>query len=211
MLHEWYVTERCRKFIQMSYKFDGSGRASRQPQFIVHQCVHMIYAFRCIYIIHCLLSLKDWQVSQPAQLSEAYFNSTVPSAFTAIQNIKRPAKECIDDNHRQNVTWTNESFTALDVHTGPQGLGRTPVTHLLLRQIFRGMVSDIKALLVTLGNYIYIYIIPYQQTAFIMCGMSHPLIRCANDESFRLQGLERHLNKHFQRRGTVHLQQELGS
>ena len=148
----WYVTEHCRKFIQMSYKFDGSGRASRQPQFIVHQCVHMLYALRCIYIIHCLVSLPDWQVRQPAHLSETYFNSTVPSAFTAIQNIKRPAKECLDDHHRQNVSWTNESFTALEVHTGTQGLGRSPVTHLLLRQIFRGMVSDISALLVTLGN-----------------------------------------------------------
>jgi hypothetical protein len=136
----------------MSYKFDGSGPSSRQPQFIVHQCVHMLYALRCIYIIHCLVSVPDWKVKEPAQLSETYFNCTVASSFTAIQNIKRPAKTCIDDHHRQHVTWVDETFTALEVHTGINGLGRATVTHLLLRQMFRRMVADISALLGTLGN-----------------------------------------------------------
>jgi hypothetical protein len=152
MSHMWYVTDHCRKFIQMSYKFYGSGASSRGSQFIVHQCVHILYALRCVYIIHCLVTLPDWQVSQPGVLSEAWLNSQLPSAFTAIQNIKRPAKECLEDHHKQNVTWTNEAFTALQVHTGHQGFGRTPVSHLLLRQIFHGMVAEIRSVLGTLGT-----------------------------------------------------------
>ena len=148
----WYVTHHCRKYIQMSYKFYGSGSSSRGSQYIVHQCVHILYALRCVYIIHCLVTLADWQVNQPRLLSQVWLNSQTPSAFTAIQNIKRPAKECLDDHHKQNVTWTNAAFTTLQVHTGPQGLGRTPVSHLLLRQAFCSMVSDIRDVLATLGK-----------------------------------------------------------
>ena len=204
----WYVTEHCRQYIQMSYKFDGSGRASRQPQFIVHQCVHMLYALRCIYIIHCLVSLQDHQVSVPARLSEKYLNCHLASSFTAIQNIKRPAKGCIDDHHRQNVSWVDDSFTALEVHTGINGLGRAPVTHIMLRQIFGRMVADISALLGTLGNCSAIPV-SQPQTALTVWGMSQPLNRSANSQSFGLHGLKRFFDQFTQGRGPLHLQQEL--
>jgi len=150
-----------RQFIQMSYKFEGSGTLSRDPQFIVHQCIRILYAFRCIYVLHCLVTIPDWQFTQPELLSKSFLNSTAASAFTAIQNIKRPAKQCIPDHHKQHVTWTDEGFTALEVHTGISGLGRTPVSHVLLRTMFKRMLQDIQSELDTIGEYVFMKMQPF--------------------------------------------------
>ncbi len=45
---------------------------------------------------------------------------------------------------RQNITWKDGEYTSLEVHTGAQGLGRTLVTHAMLREVFRLMLADIR-------------------------------------------------------------------
>jgi hypothetical protein len=132
-----------RKFIQMSYLVHGSGPSSRNAQFIVHQCVHMLYALRCTYFIHCMEQLDQSLVEAPAFLSNLYLNCHRNSGFTAIQNIKRPGKSCIPENHRQNVTWTCSSHTSLEVHTGQDGLDRVQVSHSILRQVFRKIMESL--------------------------------------------------------------------
>jgi hypothetical protein len=89
-----------RKFLQASYVTHGCGPNSRNAQFIVHQCVQILFAFRCTYICHCMERVKDTQVSEPERLSLTFLNSHKGSGFTALQNIKRPAKNSIPDHHR---------------------------------------------------------------------------------------------------------------
>ena len=89
-----------RKFLQASYVTYGCGPNSRNAQFIVHQCVHILYAFRCIYIAHCLERVRETNVREPERLSLKFLNSHKGSGFTGLQNIKRPAKNCIPDHHR---------------------------------------------------------------------------------------------------------------
>lgn len=45
---------------------------------------------------------------------------------------------------RQNITWKDEGYTSLEVHTGAEGLGRTPVSHAMLREVFQLMMVDIR-------------------------------------------------------------------
>jgi hypothetical protein len=51
---------------------------------------------------------------------------------------------CNTEVHRQNITWKDGEYTSLEVHTGAQGLGRTLVTHAMLREVFRLMLADIR-------------------------------------------------------------------
>lgn len=49
--------------------------------------------------------VKDSQVREPERLSLTFLNSHQGSGFTAIQNIKRPAKNSIPDHHRFVRAW----------------------------------------------------------------------------------------------------------
>lgn len=154
-----YVTQVCytshRKFIQMSYKFFGCGPNSRNAQYVVHQCVSILYAFRCAFIVHCIDYVDHTKVDVPEQLSSAFFNSAVNSSFTAIQNIKRPAKQCIPDHYGQNVTWTGTGFKALQVHTGSGGLGRVAVSHSIIKETFAKIFDAIVKILSTMNVSVY--------------------------------------------------------
>ena len=127
----------------MSYKTYGSGPNSRNAQFVIHQCVAMLYALRCAFIVHCLDQVHDTNVELPEQLSTKFLNSSVNSNFTAIQNIKRPGKMCIPDHYGQSVTWTCTAHTALVVHTGPLSLGRLAVSHAIIKETFNKIFCDI--------------------------------------------------------------------
>ncbi len=96
----------ARKYIQTSYVRFGCGAQSRNANFIVYQCVHILYALRLAYLYHCVDTVHDLDMDEPARLSQIFLNSTVQSGFTAIQNIKRPSKESRSSNDKQNVTWT---------------------------------------------------------------------------------------------------------
>lgn len=151
----WYVTLVCytfhRKFIQMSYKALGCGPNSRNAQFVVHQCVSILYALRCAFIVHCMDYVDPTKVDVPEQLSSTFFNSAVNSSFTAIQNIKRPGKQCIPDHYGQNVTWVGIGFTALYVHTGSAGLGRVAVSHSIIKETFTKILDAIVKILSTMN------------------------------------------------------------
>ena len=86
------ITVRCRKFLQMSYIAYGSGPDSRNAQFVVHQCVGILYAMRVFFLHHCLQVVHCSRVDEPERISRLYLNGQKSSSFTAIQNIKRPAK-----------------------------------------------------------------------------------------------------------------------
>ncbi len=87
-------------------------------------------------------TVHDYDVDEPAKLSEKFLNSTVQSAFTAIQNIKRPSKESRSSDDKQNVTWTGSGHEELEVHTGNLGLNRVKVTHEMLRTTFKRLVTQ---------------------------------------------------------------------
>ncbi len=140
-----------RKFLQASYVSNGCGEQSRNAQFVVHQCVRILYAFRCIYMCHCLAKISPSMVHEPEWLSLTYLNSQRFSAFTALQNIKRPAKQCIPDHHRQNITWMNQEHTVLNVHVGYQGLERVTVSHVLIKEVYDKIFSDICRVLKATG------------------------------------------------------------
>ncbi len=127
----------------MSYKHYGNGPTSRNAQNVVNQCVHILYALRCIFLIHCLDRVHDSQVKEPERLSRLFLNSTVTSNFSSIQDIKRPAKRCIPEHHGNRVEWVGTGHICLKVHTGPQGLGRVQVSHAILRSIYDRIFSDI--------------------------------------------------------------------
>jgi len=140
-----------RKFFQMSYICYGSGQASRNAQFIAHQCVHILYAFRLVYLYHCIHVLRPDQILQPQILSKKYLNSTVDSAFTAIQNIKRPAKSCFAMHVRQNVTWVGSGYVSLLVHHGKDGLERAAVSHMVLKTTYHKILDNMKNLFIQMG------------------------------------------------------------
>jgi len=140
-----------RKFIQMSYKHFGNGPSSRNAQVVVNQCVHILYALRCVFLIHCLDRIHDSQVQEPQRLSLLFLNSHEGSNFSSLQDIKRPAKQCIPDHHGQNVEWIGTGHTCLQVHTGPDGLGRVVVSHAIIRAIFDQLMSDIQRRLQEIG------------------------------------------------------------
>jgi hypothetical protein len=97
-------------------------------------------------------TVHDLDMDEPAKLSEKFLNSTVQSAFTALQNIKRPAKESRSSNDRQNVTWTGSVLgLELEVHTGSYGLDRVKVTHEMLRITFIRLVTKISRDLQMMG------------------------------------------------------------
>jgi hypothetical protein len=129
----------------MSYKIHGSGPSSRNAQFVVHQCVQILYAIRCTYLVHVMDEVPHRKVDAPTQLSVAFLNSQVNSNFSALQNIKRPGKQCIPDHHRQNISWTGSSRTSLQVHTGQHGLGRVEVSHQILRETFEKILRVLKS------------------------------------------------------------------
>lgn len=135
----------------MSFICYGSGQASRNAQFIAHQCVHILYAFRLVYLYHCVRVLRPDQVLQPPILSKKFLNSTVDSAFTAIQNIKRPAKSCFALHVRQNVTWVGSGYVSLMVHHGKDGLERTAVSHILLKTTYYNILDNMKNLFIEMG------------------------------------------------------------
>ena len=135
---------RGRKFIQMSYCTFGCGPNSRNAQFVVHQCVGILYAMRVFFLHHCLNVVHPTKILEPARLSLEYLNSGVSSSFTAIQNIKRPAKLDIPAFGSQKITWLGSDFVALQVHTGSLGLNRVQVTHQALRDTFNRIVSKMR-------------------------------------------------------------------
>ena len=92
---------------------------------------------------HCLKIVQPSMVTEPERISAKYFNSTVPSSFTALQNIKRPAKGCIEQHYRQNVTWTSPDYTSLEVHTGRMKLDRVAVSHNIIKTLYDNIVSAI--------------------------------------------------------------------
>jgi hypothetical protein len=135
---------RDRKFIQMSYCTFGCGPNSRNAQFVVHQCVGILYAMRVFFLHHCLNVVHPTKILEPARLSMEYLNSGVSSSFTAVQNIKRPAKLDIPAFGSQKITWLGSDFVALQVHTGTLGLNRVQVTHQALRDTFNRIVSRMR-------------------------------------------------------------------
>jgi len=134
-------------FLQTSYVIFGCGRESRDAQFVVHQCVHLLYALRCAYLWHCLETMPPTLVNGPEDLSRLFLNSTKQNAFAALQDIKRPGNQCIEHDDRQNVTWVGFKFDSLMVHAGTQGLDRIPVSHQTLRAAFHGLCGAIVVLL----------------------------------------------------------------
>lgn len=140
-----------RKFIQMSFKHFGTGPHSRNAQVVVNQCVHILYALRCVFLIHCLDRIHHSQVDEPERLSLQFLNSHVSSCFASIQDIKRPAKQCIPEHFGNNVEWVGQGHTVLRVHTGPQGLGRVEVSHAIIKSVYQGLLVAIRQLMRKLG------------------------------------------------------------
>jgi hypothetical protein len=128
----------------MSYVVNGCGPSSRNAQFVVHQCVAIVYAMRVMFMHHCLKVLHPTAVQEPQRISATYFNSLNNSAFTALQNIKRPAKGCIPNHYAQNITWTSTDYTALEVHTGRQNLDRVAVSHTQIRLTYMTLLTSIR-------------------------------------------------------------------
>ena len=140
-----------RKFIQMSYCTFGCGPNSRNAQFIVHQCVGILYAMRVFYLHHCLKIVHPSRILEPSRISLSYLNSGVSSSFTAIQNIKRPGKLDIPEFGSQKITWSGLDFVSLHVHTGVLGLCRVPVSHTSLRDAYNRIISKIRDNLKKMG------------------------------------------------------------
>jgi hypothetical protein len=139
------ITVRCRKFLQMSYIAYGSGPDSRNAQFVVHQCVGILYAMRVFFLHHCLQVVHCSRVDEPERISRLYLNGQKSSSFTAIQNIKRPAKWDIPECGEQKITWeVGSRYTALKVHCGSMGLDRVLVTHGMLKATFHRIISEIR-------------------------------------------------------------------
>lgn len=137
-----------RKFIQMSYIAFGSGPNSRNAQFVVHQCVAILYAMRVFFLHYCLRVLHPSRVDEPERISNLFLNSQKTSSFTSIQNIKRPAKLDIPPFGDQKITWVVDSnYTSLLVHCGVMNLDRVPVSHSLLRNTFNRIVEEIRCYL----------------------------------------------------------------
>jgi hypothetical protein len=148
-----------RKFIQTSYVRFGCGPQSRNAQFVVHQCVHILYALRLAYLYHCVYTVHDADCDEPAKLSELFLNSTRQSGFTALQNIKRPGWKSIAKDDSQNVTWTGSGYKQLEVHTGRFGLDRVKVSHMMLEKTFKNILNEISQDLLKFG----IKIIKYRE------------------------------------------------
>lgn len=141
----------ARKFIQMSYKHFGSGPKSRSAQFVVDQCVHILYALRCIFLVHCLDVIDHSRVKEPERLSLLFLNSHVTSNFSSIQDIKRPAKKSIPEHHGNNIEWIGTGHTVLKVHIGIHGLERVEVSHAILLGLYQHMLVAIVDHMVKLG------------------------------------------------------------
>lgn len=142
-----YSETLCRMFLQMSYISFACGRESRGAQFIVKQCVHLLYALRLAFLSHCLELMPPALVKGPEQLSLAFLNSTRQNAFAALQDIKRPGVCCIEHDDRQNVTWIGYKGDSLEVHSGSQGLDRIPMSHEILKTTFHALCGEIVDLL----------------------------------------------------------------
>jgi len=140
-----------RKFIQMSYKHYGSGPRSRSAQFVVDQCVHILYALRCVFLVHCLDVVDPSRVEEPQRLSVLFLNSQVTSNFSSIQDIKRPAKKSIPEHHGNIVEWIGKGHTALKVHIGLHGLDRVEVSHAILFRVYECLLSAIQDSMTKLG------------------------------------------------------------
>jgi hypothetical protein len=141
-----------RKFIQMSYITFGCGHNSRNAQFIVHQCVGILYAMRVVFLHHCLTCINPSSIHEPERISKLYLNSRVNSSFTALQNIKRPAKSDIPEFGSQKITWQPDSnWKSLLVHSGNLGLDRVPVSHEIIRNTFNSIVLQIRLQLTSMG------------------------------------------------------------
>jgi hypothetical protein len=142
-----YSETPCRMFLQMSYISLACGTKSRGAQFVVKQCVHLLYALRCAYLAHCLDVMPKYLVQGPEDLSLTFLNSNRQNAFAALQDIKRPGVSCIEHDDRQNVTWIGYRGDSLEVHSGSQGLDRIPVSHENLRTTFHALCGEIVDLL----------------------------------------------------------------
>jgi hypothetical protein len=133
-----------RKFLQLSYVFYGCGPNSRNAQFVVHQCISFLYSMRVLFMHHCLKVLHPSAVMEPERISKTFFNSLSNSAWTALQNIKRPAKGCIPNHYAQNVTWTSADYTELEVHTGAKKMDRVTVSHTIIRTTYMTLLASIR-------------------------------------------------------------------
>ena len=100
---------------------------------------------------HCLTVIHGSAVSEPERISKNYFNSLVNSAWTALQNIKRPAKQCIPNHYAQNVSWTSDDYTALEVHTGAKKMDRVAVSHTKIRTTYMSLLASIRKQLRSMG------------------------------------------------------------
>jgi hypothetical protein len=136
----------------MSYKQFGIGPKSRNAQVVVNQCVHILYALRCVFLVHCLDVIEHSRVKDPERLSLLFLNSQSTSNFSSIQDIKRPAKHCIPEHHGNSVEWSDGSgHTCLKVHTGAQGLGRVEVSHAIIRSVYQRLLAEIREHMRVLG------------------------------------------------------------
>ena len=93
---------------------------------------------------HCLKVLHPSAVMEPERISKTFFNSLSNSAWTALQNIKRPAKGCIPNHYAQNVTWTSADYTELEVHTGAKKMDRVTVSHTIIRTTYMTLLASIR-------------------------------------------------------------------
>ena len=129
----------------MSYIAYGCGPNSRNAQFVVHQCVGILYAMRVVYLHHCLTSISPSSIHEPERISSLFLNSRVNSSFTALQNIKRPAKSDIPEFGHQKITWQADSNgKSLQVHSGVLGLDRVLVSHEMIRNTFNSIVQRMR-------------------------------------------------------------------
>lgn len=129
----------------MSYITFGCGHNSRNAQFIVHQCVGILYAMRVLFLHYCLTCINPSNIHEPERISKLFLNSRVNSSFTALQNIKRPAKSDIPEFGSQKITWQADSnWKSLLVHSGNMGLDRVLVSHDIIRNTYNLILQRIR-------------------------------------------------------------------
>jgi len=125
------------EFMELYYVVAPNGAINRSASFVHHVAVHLLYAFRGVYILQCAGTLD---VKMQTEWSETLFNEQHDNVLSAVQSLKRVAAKYCEDAETK-IIWLDEG---LEVRTDR---GNIAVTVADINKMYHNFLSRSEFLL----------------------------------------------------------------
>ena len=103
-------------YLHHVYGLNPYGPVPRDPDFIKHECVRLLYIFRGVFMI--------WHFDKKSLMTHAdndgkkYLSEQFPCAFESVQSLKRLASACIQQVPEDRIVWQDNGEIAVNTPYG---------------------------------------------------------------------------------------------